>query len=400
MALIFWLSVAFIVYTYAGYPLLLWLLARLRGRRSGCPPNEPRVTLIIAALNEQDVIARKLENSLGLDYPRERLQVVVAADGSIDRTPEIARRYAGQGVEVSFQPARQGKIAAINNAMTKAKGEVVVFSDANNMYTPETLRELVGPFCDPQVGAVSGAKSIVSQGDDLSESEGLYWKYESFIKEQETRLGSCTGVAGEILAVRKDLYTPPPDRIINDDFYIAMAVLRQGCRVVYNRRARSYEAVSQTAQDEMTRRSRIIAGRFQAMGSAAHILPWRSPLLVWQVVSHKFFRPLVPVAMLTALLANLAAVIRPPEAAAQWSDWLRLAFPYNWILLALQGSFYGLAWLGNRFSLPGKAGKLLSLPAFLYNSNLAALTGLFRYANGRESVLWQRVARRQEVIDE
>jgi len=392
---LFWLCVGSIIYTYAGYPILLALLARTRPKPPTYPAAVPTVTLLIAAHNEQAVIAGKLENSLALDYPRERLQILVAADGSDDQTPEIVRAYARQGVELSFGPPRRGKMAAINRAMAQAWGELVVFSDANNMYEHCTLRELVAPFADKTVGAVTGAKSILPGDGALGESEGLYWRYESFIKKQETRLGCCTGVAGEILAVRRELFEPPPDNIINDDFYLALRLIQHGYRVVYTPQARSWERVSLSASDELTRRARIVAGRYQAISLAPRLLPLRRPLLVWQVVSHKFLRPLVPLAMVGALLANLVALFRPPKAGPQ--ALLRLATPFNWIGLSLQFLFYGLAWLGNSLERKGAWGKLLYLPTFLVNSNLAGLIGLYRSLTKGQTSLWQR-ARRREAL--
>jgi cellulose synthase/poly-beta-1,6-N-acetylglucosamine synthase-like glycosyltransferase len=274
-------------------------------------------------------------------------------------------------------------MAAINRAMLRATGEIVVFSDANNFYAPDTLRELLKPFADAQVGAASGAK-IIAEGDGaLGETEGLYWRYESFIKEKETAVESSVGVAGEVLALRRSLFEPPPDEIINDDFYMALRLIQRGYRVVYVPSARSVERVSPSVQDERARRARIVAGRYQAMARGVGLLPWGRPLLVWQIVSHKYLRPLLPLAMLSALLANLAWTFRPLPAR-------RLAA----LLLLLQGLFYGLAWLGSVLQLGGKVGKALYVPAYLVSSNLAALVGLYRFLAHKQSTRWQRVPRR------
>ncbi len=401
MAILFWLSVGLILYTYLGYPVLLAGLARLRPSPKPMPGHTPTITLLIAAYNEQAVIAHKLENSLALDYPHDRLEIIVAADGSDDQTPAIVTNFASPSfpITLSYQPERRGKMAAINRTIQQAHGEVVVFSDANNTYAPDTLRHLVAPFADPSVGAVSGAKTIQKGDGALGESEGLYWKYESFIKKQETRLGNCTGVSGEILAIRRAIYTPPPAQIINDDFCLAMQTIRQGYRVVYAPRARSFERISASVQDEAIRRSRMIAGRYQAMLRAPQLLPWRNPLVIWQVVSHKFLRPLVPFAMLGALIGNLGALLFPAQPA-QPSLWA-LSAPFSWILLALQVLFYALAWLGGIIHRDpklsrSKIGKLLYLPAFLVNSNLAAISGLYRFLTRQQTALWQRVARRED----
>ena len=390
--LIFWFFVISIFYTYLGYPMLLTLLARFRSKPKTNPATYPEVTLLIAAYNEEDVIKDKIENTLLLDYPKEKLQVIVAADGSDDGTAQIVQQYVSQGVELSHIPERQGKMAAINRAMTMARGDIVVLSDANNMFGRDAVSEMVKPFTDPSVGAVSGAKKIITDGNLLGESEGLYWKYESFIKEQETRLGTCTGAAAEILAIRREEFEPPPDYIINDDFYILMHIIKQGKRVIYAPGAHSFERVSSSPQGEITRRTRIIAGRYQAMTLSPRLLNWRRPLVVWQIVSHKFLRPLVPFAMIGALLANIGALIwqNPSQNPV-----IFLALPFNWLSLILQVLFYLLALAANIFKFKGKPGKILYIPAFLVNSNLAALVGFHRYITGRQTVLWDRVARQK-----
>lgn len=399
-ARLFWICVLSIGYTYLGYPALAALLARLRpyrparGVRPAAENRLPAVTLLIAAYNEEKVIASKLQNSLAIDYPADRLQILVAADGSDDRTPEIVRAFADRGVDLSYSPPRNGKMSAINRAMESACGEIVVFSDANNMYEPTTLRELVKEFADPSVGAVTGSKTIVRGDGGLGESEGLYWKYESFIREQETRLGSTTGVAGEVLAIRKTLFEAPPDNVINDDFYIAMRLIQRGYRVVYAPKARSIERVSASEQDEITRRTRIVAGRYQALAQAPRLISLRRPLVAWQLVSHKFLRPLVPFAMIGALLANLVLAFRSssPTRAPLWS----LSGRWGKLFLFLQSLFYLSAWLGAQTDGKGRISKILYLPTFLVNSNMAALYGLVRYLTGKQTARWQRVNRRED----
>lgn len=396
LGLLFWLSVLLILYVYVGYPMVLTLLARLRRMPADYPSYLPKVTLLIAAYNEQEVIASKLENALRLDYPKENLQILVAADGSDDHTAEIVKSFEPRGVELSYQPERRGKMAAINRVMSAVRHEIVLFSDANNLYAQETLRELMKPFSDPKVGAVSGSKSILDSEGALPKADGLYWRYESYIKEQETRLGSCTSAPGEILAVRRDLYQSPPDQVINDDFFIGLAILRQGYRLVYRPTARSFEHSSLTEEDEATRRARIVAGRYQAMRMSLQYLPWRSPLLVWQIVSHKFMRPFIPLAMILAFLTNVLAVVM--SSASPGHSILYLSKPYGAIMLSLQLVFYLLAWLGNRLRGKGKIGKVLYLPAFLVNSNLSAIRGLVSFFTGRQTSLWKRARRREELI--
>ncbi len=395
-AKLFWLCLGSILYTYAGFPILLTLLARTRPKPPAYKAASPTVTLIITAYNEETAIAEKLENSLSLDYPADRLQVLVAADGSNDRTADIVRAFAQRGVELSYNPPRRGKMAAINRAVPLARGEILVFSDANNMYEPNALRELVAPFADPSVGGVTGAKSILGGDGALGESEGMYWKYESFIKQQETRLGCTTGAVGEIMAIRRNLFAASSDSVILDDFYMAMNLMKRGYRFVYTPKARSLERVSASAQDEVVRRAKIIAGRYQAITLAPQLLPLQNPLVVWQVVSHKFLRPLVPLAMIGALFANLIAVIHPVRSTK--SPMLHLAPPFNWLFWGLQLLFYGLAWIGGRTKRHGKLWTILYLPTFLVNSNLAAVIGLWHFLTRRQNTLWQRVQRRDSPV--
>ena len=333
-----------------------------------------------------------MHNSLSLDYPPDKFQILVTADGSSDRTPEIVEQFASRGVKLLYDPPRRGKMAAINRAMPHATGDIILFSDANNEYAPDTIREMVKPFADPEVGATSGAKHILKGDGALGDSEGLYWKYESYIKQQETLLGSCTGVVGELFAIRRVLFQSPPDSVINDDFYMAMQLIGRGYRVIYVPTAHSSERVSLSAEDEKARRSRIVAGRYQALD----LLPWHKPLVVWQIASHKLLRPLVPIAMLVALVANVLVVLFPwRRKRTPWG----LGRPFGRFFLFLQTLFYGLALLGNsqpqQGKKEGKFSKILYLPTFLVNSNLAALTGIYRALTKKQSTLWQRAQRRE-----
>ncbi|MFQ5947735.1 MAG: glycosyltransferase family 2 protein [Acidimicrobiia bacterium] len=392
IGLVFWLCAALVAYTYVGYPLLALLLARLRRRPDPYPESTPSLTLFITAYNEEVVIAQKLEQSLALRYPPGRLQILVAADGSTDRTIEIVRLFVDRGIELSYQPRREGKMAAINRAMHRARGEIVVFSDANNHYEPDALRELVRPFADPTVGAVTGNKTVSDGDGPLSYSESLYWRYESMIREQESRLGCCTAVNGEIFAVRRALFEPAPTDIINDDAYITMRLIKKGHRVVYAPGARSWERVSVSAAAERERRSRIVAGQYQLFSRLHRVVPLDRPLVAWQIISHKLLRPLVPLAMVGALAANAAAVVFPSQPGG--AALLRLATPFNWGLLAVQAAFYGFALLGERTTrLPTK---VTYLPAFLVSSNAAAIRGLYRFLLGKQPPTWERVSRRDQ----
>lgn len=390
--MLLWLCIGIIFYVYAGYPVLLFLLSKVKPSPAPYAFTEPSVTLLIAAYNEAQNIREKLDNTLKIDYPREKLQIIVTADGSDDGTDGIVRQYAYEGIELMYTPARSGKMAAINRAMPAVNGKIVVFSDANNIFDPKAILKLVTPFSDPSVGCVTGSKIILEGDGILNRSEGLYWKYESFIRKYETATGNCTGVNGEILAVRRDLFEPPPEHIINDDLYMALQIIRKGLRVVYVPEARSCEAASVTAADEAERRARIVAGRYQIMAASLHLLPFRRPFVVLQIISHKFLRPLIPFFMIFTLVFNIIAVL--PKFSDS-SFLLYITFPINWILLILQVFFYCMAFIGNYFQLRGSAGKMLYVPTFLLNSNFAGITGFYRFLGKRQSVIWKRLQRQK-----
>jgi cellulose synthase/poly-beta-1,6-N-acetylglucosamine synthase-like glycosyltransferase len=392
----FWAAAGIVLYTYAGYPLLMAGLSRLRRKRTTDYGHTPPLTLVIAAFNEEAVIGAKLRQSLDLDYPADRLQIIVAADGSDDRTVQIASSFADRDVVVLHRPERAGKLAAITRAVEVATGDVVVFSDANNRYEPQALREMAAPFADPGVGAVSGRKVVVDD-DALGYSEGLYWRYESLIKRWETRFGTTVGVNGEIIAVRRELFATAPPGVINDDTWLARLVLRGGHRIAYAEQAISIERVSANAAAEQARRSRMVAGQLQVLLKARTELPWRRPVVTWQLFSHKLLRPLVPIWMLIALGATLASLVWPGSGSGAAAV-LTLAHPWNWAAAAAQAVFYLLAALGGRVS--GILGKVTYLPRFLWDSNVAAVQGMARLLSGRQTVLWERVARREEPLAE
>jgi len=371
--LICWFCVIGVMYSYIGYPLTLMLLAHFKPRLI-LPVDKhfkPKVTLLIAAYNEERVIKKKLENSLLLDYPKNKLQILVVVDGSDDKTLDIVKSFYKDGVEYSYTPKRQGKMAAINRALEHVKGDIIVFSDANNHYEKMTIQYLVGPFLDERWGAVSGVKHISDTNEALGASEGLYWKYESIIKTLETRIKTCTAVAGEILAIRRDLYTTPPEKIINDDFFLAMNILAKGYHIYYEPKARSLEPASQSSGDEIVRRSRINAGRYQAMGMGHRYLSLKQPMISWQIISHKFSRPLVPIAMILLFLLTIICLIWPYQNDNLLLAIVGLSPPYNWVLFVFQMIFYSLAMIGHFLGSPKSMfGKIIYLTTFLFNTCL------------------------------
>ncbi len=393
LALIFWICVAAFLWTYFGYPLFMYL--RARGKSS--PPEArvdslPTLTLLIPAHNEADVIRRKLSNCLALNYPRDRLQILVVDDGSTDGTPDIVREFAARGVTLIEQPVRGGKMAAVNAGFASASGEIVVLSDASPSYESESLRILARRFADPTVGVVVGTLAVWDAATAVAKPAGLYWRYEAALRRWESKTGSTVAVHGNMFAIRRALFRPLRTDMINDEFSIAMEVLRQGYRVVYEPEAISYDDASATMGDEFKRRVRINAGRYQALFSAGYLRA-PTPELAFRLFSHKLLRPLTPVLMVLILLTNLLIVLlAAPQTGNILADLLFLRGWWGALILLGQLLFYVLALIGWVAERRGRHHRLLNVIYFFVSSNLAALVGLWRWIRGTQRVTWQKRA--------
>lgn len=390
----FWLSATALIWTYFGYPLLMMVRARLWPHPVQKQEHDeallPTITLLIPAYNEVDVIRGKLENSLKLDYPSEKLEILVVDDGSDDGTTEIVREFEKDGVTLLRQLQRGGKMAGVNRGFQEARGEIVVLSDASPHYEADALKLLARNFADASVGLVVGALRVWDAENAVARPAGMYWKYESALRRWESKTGSTVAVHGNMFAVRHTLYRPLKKQTINDEFSIAMEVMQQGYRVVYEPEAVSYDMASQSMHDEFKRRARINAGRYQALFSAGYL---NAPSfdLTFRLFSHKLLRPLTPILMLIAFLANVAvlltALVSVPRQVWFWA-----------LALTGQVGFYLLAFLGYRAEQAGKPSKLLSIPYFFVSSNLAALVGFWRWLRNLQPVTWQKRAGEVEDI--
>jgi len=374
----FWVALGAIVYVYAGYPLLLLLLGALK-RRLPTPPDghEPDVTLLVSAYNEEAVIREKIENSLALDYPRERLEVLVASDGSTDRTAAIVAEYTDRGVRLLRYPVNRGKNATLNDAIPEARGELIVFTDANGKFAPSALRKLARHFADPAVGCVCGELHYLSGDDNLvARGYNVYWRYDQRLKRLESRLGCLLGANGSIFAIRRRLYRPLPNSIPND-MVVPIQIAAQGYEVVYDPEAVSREAGSEDAPEELGRRSRIV-GR-GILGVRA-VLPgvWRSGrgLLLWELVSRKLLRYCTPFLFGGLLLANLFL----------WTGVYALT-------LAGQAVFYAAALAAALLRRGGLSVRVLSFPLYFVLGNLATALGWWKVVTRRELGRWETVAR-------
>lgn len=365
------------LYHYVAYPAGLMILASLRPPAVKATVDLPSVTLVIAAFNEERVIRQKLLNSLALDYPKGKLEVIVVADGSSDSTPDIVSEFSDQGVVSLFQPERRGKSHALNRAAAAARGEVLVFSDANNDFSANALRLLAEALADPTVGGVSGAKKIVENRDRAaSAGDSLYWRYEAKIKVAESLLGGTVSADGEIFALRRNLYRPIPSQVINDDAFLTLAVVLQGYAVGYEQRATATEEGSISILEDFRVKVRMIAGGYQFLQ-----MYWRELLgtgwFAFKFASHKILRWLMPCFLLTLLIVS---AFRSAEAIYA-------------LLFGAQVAFYGVAALGGLVPGARTASRLVYVPFYFTTMNLAAMMGLVRFIRGKQTVLWSKAER-------
>jgi len=381
-AVTFWTSLALIVYMYAGYPILLLIFGFIRESLGRSVPRLrsvrlPRVTLIISAYNEEDVIREKIINSLALDYPRNRLEILVASDGSTDRTKAIAAEYGAEGVRVRHFAGRRGKNATLNDVVPEARGEIVVFTDANGKYQRDALAVLMRPFADPQVGCVCGELIYLSADDNVvAKGYKVYWRYDQRLKRLESRLACLLGANGSIFAIRKSLYRPLLGSVSND-MVLPIQIAARGYHVVYEPAAISREAGSQDAPEELGRRSRIVGrGILGVRAVLPDILKGGRILLLWELLSRKLLRYCTPLFLVG--LAVSSAILGTGI--------------YLWAFIG-QVAFYGLALLSFGLRRVGMRLPGLSLPHYFVLGNVAAAIGWWKVLSGRELTKWETVAR-------
>jgi len=368
-------SVAVVVYTYAGYPLLAFVLSRWFGRPIHRSDITPRVSVIIAAYNEERDVARKIENTLALDYPRDKLEIVVASDCSTDHTDEIVTGYSECGVLLHRLPERLGKSVAQNHAAKVSVGDVLVFSDATTMYEPAALRKIVRSFADPQVGCVAGDLVYIDPGATaVGRGCRSYWSYEKLLKRSESRLGSLIGVSGCLYAVRRSSFSPI-QLDMSSDFVIASEIHQQGLRTVYDQDAVSFEETNGRGRDEFQMRVRVIEQTMSALHRYSELLdPRRHGLFAFQMISHKVLRYSLPLFLIAAFISSMLLM----EA----SNLYRLVF-------FVQALFYATALAGWRCERMGLRLGPLSLPYYFALANAASLAGFLKFVRGEAHLTWE-----------
>lgn len=374
--IIFWVSVILLGYTHVGYPLVLWVWAARHAREPRRARFEPAVSVLVVAHNEAERVEERLENLLTLDYPRDRIEIILATDGCDDKTSLLALKYRQAGVFVVGFNRRRGKSAVLNDLIPRASGDIVVLADARQRFGRGALRALTAHFVDPEVGAVSGELMLINdtQGSEVGDGVGFYWKYEKFIRRSESRIDSTVGATGAIYAIRRELFDPIREETILDDVLIPMKIARRGYRVLFESDARAYDRTAPTAQIELKRKVRTLAGNFQLFIQEPWLLNPFSNRLWMQTISHKFCRLLSPLGLGVALGTNLFLLDQPF---------------YRWTLAA-QLTLYVAATGGYLIRNSQKKFRLLNVPYVFCLLNWATIVGFLQFIKGQQRVTWDK----------
>jgi cellulose synthase/poly-beta-1,6-N-acetylglucosamine synthase-like glycosyltransferase len=381
---IFLTAVALIAFAYAGYPALMFILSRLYGKSVRRAPILPRVSLIIAARNEEKAIGEKLENALSLDYPKERFEIIVASDASTDRTDEIVRSFAGRGVILHRQEKRHGKTRAQHRAAGISSGDILIFSDATTIYEPDVVEKIVRNFADPSVGCVAGQLIYLDRKSSaVSSGCKSYWSYEKRLKEWESRFNSLIGVSGCLYAVRRSCYAKFAKDMI-DDFVIAIEIQMQGLRTIYEPMAISKEDANRRTRDEMRMRVRVIEQTISALYNYRDVLSLQHHgQFAFQLICHKVMRYLVPAFLMIAFIANFFA----------WEGANIFMFSFFGQIAMYLAALGG--YLADRFN--KKLGPL-AIPYYFILVNIATVRAFFKFMSGEAHVVWEPVRESEQTI--
>lgn len=386
LEIIFWILIGIIFYTYLGYGIVLFLLIRIKrffSKKESFQVNEtdlPEVTLLIAAYNEQDYVKTKVENTLQLNYPAEKLHQIWVTDGSTDKTPELLAAYPE--VEVLHKPERNGKIAAMNRGIKFVKTPIVIFSDANTLLGKESIIKIAGMFSNVNTGCVSGEKRIMNDDKEAASAagEGIYWKYESTLKKWDAEIYSAVGAAGELFAIRTALFNEVEPDTLLDDFIISLRVAMKGYKIDYDPEAYAIETASANVKEELKRKIRIAAGGIQSVVRLYPLLNiFKYGMLSFQYISHRVLRwTVTPVALLLVLVLNIVLI--------------PVSDLYT-IIMTLQVLFYLSAFTGWILENKKLKVKIFFIPYYFFIMNYAVFMGFGRYIRKAQSVNWERAKR-------
>jgi cellulose synthase/poly-beta-1,6-N-acetylglucosamine synthase-like glycosyltransferase len=394
--ILFWVCIGFVIYTYIGYGILAWIFVKIRKilgkefKKYNDPNFLPKVTLVIPAYNEMSCISNKVKNTFGLDYPADKIEVLFVTEGSNDGTSEYIKSLQStySNLRMIDGDTRRGKIEAMNMAIKTITTPIVIFTDANTNLNKQVVKNIVRHFQDPVVGAVAGEKRIETEGSEAAAGagEGLYWKYESFLKKLDTELYSVVGAAGELFAVRTNLFGEVEKDTLLDDFMVSLRIAADGYRVIYEPDAYASERPSFSIQEEMKRKIRIAAGGFQSIARLGYLWNiFRFGLLSFQYVSHRAMRwAVAPFCLPLIFIFNIILFFLETQLFAP-------SF-YQLIMLA-QIAFYLMAIIGYYLENKKIRVKALFVPFYFSFMNYCAIRGYFRYKNGLTSGIWEKAKR-------
>lgn len=392
LEIIFWAFVALVFYTYIGYGIVLYLMVKVKElfvkQKKNSLPDEadlPEVTLLVAAYNEEAVVKEKMENSLALDYPAQKLHFLWVTDGSTDQTNILLEHYGR--VKILYQSERQGKTAALNRAMDYVETPIVVYTDANTMVNRNAIREIVSCFQDNKVGCVAGEKRIIVKDKDNAAGggEGLYWKYESTLKRLDGRLYSAMGAAGELFAIRTELFEKMDTDTLLDDFILSMRIVKRGYKIAYCAEAYAIESGSADMAEEEKRKVRIAAGGLQSIWRLRELLNiFKYGIVSFQYVSHRVLRwSITPVALFALFPLNVWLAINSASSSS---------CGYG-VLLIAQLLFYLAAYWGYALSKRQIKNKFLYVPYYFVFMNINVLKGVFYLKKKKGSGAWEKAKR-------
>ncbi|WP_209332535.1 glycosyltransferase family 2 protein [Lunatimonas salinarum] len=389
MEVVFWISMLIVFYAFLGYGILLYLLVKLKllfyrgsGSNGASEMFQPEVSLVIPCYNEADIIREKAINCQNLDYDPHKLKIFFITDGSTDGFREVLMEFPE--ITLLHEDRRAGKTAAENRAMTAIKTPFVIFSDANTLLNKDAVKNIVRHFGQPTVGCVSGEKRVYTAESDTASAagEGIYWKYESFLKKLDSDLYSAVGAAGELVAFRSDLYEVLPEDTILDDFMQSLLIASKGYKIVYEPDAYAMETGSATVEEELKRKIRISAGGWQSMFRLLDkITPFKQPVLFFQYLSHRVLRwTVTPFLLILVFFINFAL----------WD----LGWVYQLIFVA-QIAFYAAALLGYVLENKQIRMKVLFVPYYFCVMNYAVIAGLLRFLKGGQQGAWEKAKRKE-----
>lgn len=379
MEFLFWICFALIIYCYFGYPMGLWLASCLLNRPTRKNDFLPSISVVISVWNEEDVIRKKISNLLDIDYPAEKMEIVIGSDGSSDHTNNIIRSFNDKRIQFLERKERRGKMVMLNDLVAMAKHDIVVFNDARQEIPKDAFRNLVANFADPTVGCVSGELIFRKTEGGTAQGINVYWEYEKFMRNCEAKIHSMLGATGAMYAIRRELFSSIPHNVVLDDMFVPFKIIEKGYRAIFDPDAKAFDDPAQNPQEEYRRKTRTLFGNFQIFQIFTHMFnPLNSPIAI-QLISHKFLRILAPFLMILLLVVNLALI----------------GHPFFATFLYLQMVFYCSAFIGflaktTTNPLVKKFSKVFFIPYVFCLLNFSVLVGFWRFLSSKQSITWEK----------